>query len=419
MPVSTFLKWGWILATVVDVSGQTRRWVLGLISAGHFFSHFVMLALPPLFLLVKPELDVSWTALGAVVSAFAATTAIGQIPAGILVDRYGARLILIGGMGVMSICLLLAGFTSGYWELFFLFGIAGIGNSVFHPADFSILAAKLDDSIFGRAVSIHSFMGYLGWAGASLVMLPLAHLTDWRTALSIVGIVGTIVTVVMLSRSSYLDDGKGVTNIPVGGKSANLSIRDNLAVMFSLPLVMMSLFYLLTAMATAGIMSFSIVANVTLYDVEKDFAGGILTAHLVALSGGVLIGGWLADQTERHNLVASIGVLAMAGAVLALAFGGGLLVVMVAGMLLSGLFYGISSPSRDLLTRKSAPEGSAGVAFGFTSTGMSIGNFIGPILFGWIMDLDQPQLYYILLAIAIAVSVITVVFTRQRSVSSA
>lgn len=406
------------MATVVDASGQTRRWVLGLISAGHFFSHFVMLSLPPLFLFMKPELNVSYAALGGIVSAYAATTAIGQIPAGVLVDRYGARVILLGGMGIMSICLLLAGFSTGYWDLLLLFCISGIGNSVFHPADFSILAARLDDSVFGRAVSIHSFMGYLGWAGASLVMLPLAHITDWRTALSIIGIAGVIITVAMLWRSNYLDDGKATSNAKLGAKAPRLSLRDNMAVMFTLPLVMMALFYLLTAMATAGIMSFSIVANVTLFGVEKDFAGGILTAHLVALSGGVLIGGWLADQTDRHNLVASIGVLAMAASVLALAFGTGLVVVMVTGMLLSGLFYGISSPSRDLLTRKSAPEGSAGVAFGFTSTGMSIGNFIGPVLFGWIMDLGRPQLYYTLVAIAIAVSVITVVFTRQRSVSS-
>jgi MFS transporter, FSR family, fosmidomycin resistance protein len=408
-----------VLTTVVDVSGQTRRWVLGLISAGHFFSHFVMLTLPPLFLFLKPELDVSYAALGAIVSAFAATTAIGQIPAGVLVDRYGARLILLVGMGIMSVCVLLAGFSTGYWDLLLLFAIAGIGNSVFHPADFSILAARLDDSVFGRAVSIHSFMGYLGWAGASLAMLPLAHLTDWRTALSIVGIAGLVITVVMLWRSGYLDDGQATTNTTSGAKAPRLSMRDNMAVMFTLPLVMMSLFYLLTAMATAGIMSFSIVANVMLFGVEKDFAAGILTSHLVALSGGVLIGGWLADLTDKHNLVASIGVLAMAVSVLVLAFGSGAVAVMVMGMLLSGLFYGISSPSRDLLTRKSAPEGSAGVAFGFTSTGMSIGNFIGPVLFGWIMDLDRPQLYYILLATAIAVSVITVVFTRRRSVSSA
>lgn len=407
------------MTTIVDVSGQTRRWVLGLISAGHFFSHFVMLTLPPLFLFLKPELDVSYAALGAIVSAFAATTAIGQIPAGVLVDRYGARLILLVGMGIMSVCVLLAGFSTGYWDLLLLFAIAGIGNSVFHPADFSILAARLDDSVFGRAVSIHSFMGYLGWAGASLSMLPLAHLTDWRTALLIVGLVGVLITVVMLWRAGYLDDGGETTNTTSDGKATRLSMRDNMAVMFTLPLVMMSLFYLLTAMATAGIMSFSIVANVTLFGVEKDFAAGILTAHLVALSAGVLIGGWLADQTDRHNLVALIGVLAMAVSVLVLAFGSGAVGVMVTGMLLSGLFYGISSPSRDLLTRKSAPEGSAGVAFGFTSTGMSIGNFIGPVLFGWIMDLDRPQLYYILLATAIAVSVITVVFTRRRSVSSA
>ena len=402
---------------IADFKGEERRWVLALVSTGHFFSHFVMLSLPPLFLLIKPELNLSFTALGGIVSAFAATTAIGQIPAGVLVDRYGGRFILIGGMAIISICLFLAGFCAGYWELLILFGVAGIGNSVFHPADFSILAAKLDNNIFGRAVSIHSFMGYLGWAGASLIMLPMALLMDWRNALLTVGLVGAIITLGMLWRSGYLDDARETKNNSGNIESGGFDMRETLEIMFSLPLVMMMLFYLLTAMATSGIMAFSIVANVSIFDVEKDFAGAILTAHLVALSAGVLIGGWLADRTDRHNLVASIGILAMGLSVLALAFGAGLMIVLLAGMLLSGLFYGISSPSRDILTRKSAPEGSAGVAFGFTSTGMSVGNFIGPVLFGWIMDLESPQLYYVLLATAISISVLTVVFTRQRSVS--
>ncbi|MBO38781.1 MAG: hypothetical protein CMM75_06360 [Rhodospirillaceae bacterium] len=402
---------------IADFKGEERRWVLALVSTGHFFSHFVMLSLPPLFLLIKPELNLSFTALGGIVSAFAATTAIGQIPAGVLVDRYGGRFILIGGMAIISICLFLAGFCAGYWELLILFGVAGIGNSVFHPADFSILAAKLDNNIFGRAVSIHSFMGYLGWAGASLIMLPMALLMDWRNALLTVGLVGAIITLGMLWRSGYLDDARETKNNSGVIESGGFDMRETLEIMFSLPLVMMMLFYLLTAMATSGIMAFSIVANISIFDVEKDFAGAILTAHLVALSAGVLIGGWLADRTDRHNLVASIGILAMGLSVLALAFGAGLMIVLLAGMLLSGLFYGISSPSRDILTRKSAPEGSAGVAFGFTSTGMSVGNFIGPVLFGWIMDLESPQLYYVLLATAISISVLTVVFTRQRSVS--
>lgn len=376
-----------------------------------------MLSLPPLFLFMKPELQVSYAALGAIVSAFAATTAVGQIPAGILVDRFGARYVLIGGIGIISICLVLSGLSEGYWPLFIYFLVAGIGNSVFHPADFSILSARLDKKIFGRAVSIHSFMGYLGWAGASLFILPLAKITNWHTALFIVGLVGLALTIVMVVQSHLLNDRKEEVDIASENSTPKLNFRENISLMFSLPLVMMSLFYLLTAMATAGIMSFSIVANVAFYGVTTDFAGGMLTAHLIALSVGVLIGGWLADLTERHNFVAGIGIVCMALSILCLAYEQELVLVMIIGMLLSGLFYGISSPSRDLLTRKSAPEGSAGVAFGFTSTGMSIGNFVGPVLFGWMMDFNQPRLYFITLGLVVAISVIAVVFTRHRQLS--
>lgn len=376
-----------------------------------------MLSLPPLFLFMKPELQVSYAALGAIVSAFAATTAVGQIPAGILVDRFGARYVLIGGIGIISICLVLSGLSEGYWPLFIYFLVAGIGNSVFHPADFSILSARLDKKIFGRAVSIHSFMGYLGWAGASLFILPLAKITNWHTALFIVGLVGLALTIVMVVQSHLLNDRKEEADIASENSTPKLNFRENISLMFSLPLVMMSLFYLLTAMATAGIMSFSIVANVAFYGVTTDFAGGMLTAHLIALSVGVLIGGWLADLTERHNFVAGIGIVCMALSILCLAYEQELVLVMIIGMLLSGLFYGISSPSRDLLTRKSAPEGSAGVAFGFTSTGMSIGNFVGPVLFGWMMDFNQPRLYFITLGLVVAISVIAVVFTRHRQLS--
>ena len=376
-----------------------------------------MLSLPPLFLFMKPELQVSYAALGAIVSAFAATTAVGQIPAGILVDRFGARYVLIGGIGIISICLVLSGLSEGYWPLFIYFLVAGIGNSVFHPADFSILSARLDKKIFGRAVSIHSFMGYLGWAGASLFILPLAKITNWHTALFIVGLVGLALTIVMVVQSHLLNDRKEEADIASENSTPKLNFRENISLMFSLPLVMMSLFYLLTAMATAGIMSFSIVANVAFYGVTTDFAGGMLTAHLIALSVGVLIGGWLADLTERHNFVAGIGIVCMALSILCLAYEQELVFVMIIGMLLSGLFYGISSPSRDLLTRKSAPEGSAGVAFGFTSTGMSIGNLVGPVLFGWMMDFNQPRLYFITLGLVVAISVIAVVFTRHRQLS--
>ena len=194
----------------------------------------------------------------------------------------------------------------------------------------------------------------------------------------------------------------------------SLSFRENLVLLRSLPLLMMFLFYLITAISTSGVMSFSIVANVSLFGVEKMLASTVLTGYLVASAAGVILGGWLADQTNRHNLVASVAVFFMASFIMLLAFGGGVFFFMLAGMILSGLCYGISSPSRDILTRKASPEGSAGIAFGYTSTGMSIGNFIGHVLCGWILDLGQPRVLFGFLAILVFISIITIVFTRPR-----
>ncbi len=394
--------------------GKDQGWVVALVSVGHFYSHFVMLSLPPLFLLIQPELGVTFTALGAIVSAMNVMTAVWQLPSGFVVDRFGAKYILITGVAIMGFSLLLVGLANGYWTLFFLFVVAGIGNSVFHPANFSILSARLENHVFGRAVSIHSFMGYLGWGGASLVMLPLALWTDWRTAVSVIGVIGIGVTAMLLFWSSYLNDKNNLNANEPKTNTKSLSFRENLVLLRSLPLLMMFLFYLITAISTSGVMSFSIVANVSLFGVEKMLASTVLTGYLVASAAGVILGGWLADQTNRHNLVASVAVFFMASFIMLLAFGGGVFFFMLAGMILSGLCYGISSPSRDILTRKASPEGSAGIAFGYTSTGMSIGNFIGPVLCGWILDLGQPRVLFGFLAILVFISIITIVFTRPR-----
>ncbi|MBT5050201.1 MAG: MFS transporter, partial [Rhodospirillaceae bacterium] len=178
------------MSSVVSTTARERNRIVGLIGVGHFFSHFVMLCLPPLFLLMKPALGVGYTELGAIVAAMAVTTAVGQIPMGFLVDRIGGRAMLILGLSLMGLSLVCIQFTSSYWALLGLFAVIGLGNSVFHPADYAILSARLDPGVFGRAVSIHSLTGYLGWAGAALVMLPLGNALGWRTALVVIGAAG-------------------------------------------------------------------------------------------------------------------------------------------------------------------------------------------------------------------------------------
>jgi len=403
------------MALLLKSTRHDRNSLIALIGAGHFFSHFVMLALPPLFLLIKQELEVSYVALGAIVSVMATTTAVGQIPMGFLVDRIGGRLILLCGIGLMSGCLLLVGCVSSYGALFALFALAGIGNSVFHPADFAIMAAKLDDTVHGRAFSIHSFTGYLGWAFAALIMLPMATLLGWRSTIMVVGVVGVVIVIAMIAGARFLDDRRALAEKTGVGGPAPRGVGAGIRLMASLPMLMMFTFFGLSATATSSIMAFSIPANVILHGFDVLTASLALTAHLVASAVGVLIGGWLADRTDRHNLVTSLAIMIMALAVFLLALDRVVLMVTVAAMIGAGMFYGISSPSRDILIKKATPTGSAGVAFGFTSSGMSVGNLIGPLICGWLMDQGRPQLMFIVLAVIIAVSIVTVVLTRPHA----
>ena len=403
------------MTSAVATSPGDRNCLIALIGAGHFYSHFVMLALPPLFLLMKQDLGVSYVALGAIVSAMATSSAVGQIPMGFLVDRVGGRIVLLWGIALMSVCLLMVGYFSSYWALFALFAVVGIGNSVFHPADFAIMAAKLDKAIYGRAFSIHSFTGYLGWTFAALVMLPLANAIGWRYAIMVVGLVGLIISCTLAAGSRFLDDRGSLQERGAGEGAGSGSLRAGISLMTSFPMLMLFIFFGLSTTVTSGIMAFSIPANVALHGLDVLTANFALTAHLGASAGGVLIGGWLADKTRNHSLVTSLAILAMSISVLLLALDGPMVLVMFSAMILAGLFYGISSPSRDILIKNATPTGSAGVAFGFTSSGMSVGNLIGPLICGWFMDTGRPQFMFVVLAAIVAAAIITVVLTRPHT----
>jgi MFS family permease len=395
----------------VVAAGRERNWVVGLVSAGHFYSHFVMLCLPPMFLAMKHDLDASYAAVGSIMTALNAMSGIGQIPMGFLVDRFGGRRVLVAGIALMGACLALVGLSTAYWQLVALFATAGIGNSVFHPADYAILNARVERGYFGRAASVHTFAGYLGWTAAPPVMVALSALAGWRTAVAAVGLAGVALALAMLLRGRLLDDQLAASHAD-GPPTRHASFADGLRLMRSLPMAMMFAFFALIGAATMGLMAFSVVALVGLDRLDILFANTVLTAHLFASACGVLVGGWLADRTARHNLVAALAIFAMAAAVAALGTEGlpGALVFLL--MASAGLVYGISSPSRDVIVRAVTPPESTGVAFGFTATGLSLGTAIGPVLFGSVMDMHRPGLLFGLVAAVIALSVATVMLTR-------
>ena len=79
---------------------KTDARVICLIALAHGMSHFYQLLLAPLFPFVKDELGVSYAALGFLVAVFYTISGVVQPLAGFVVDRYGARAVLLGGVGI-------------------------------------------------------------------------------------------------------------------------------------------------------------------------------------------------------------------------------------------------------------------------------------------------------------------------------
>jgi MFS family permease len=378
--------------------------VIGLISTAHFLSHVYMLVLPPLFPLLKEFYGVSFAALGLALTVFNVATGLTQAPMGFLVDRFGARAILIAGLIVEAIAFMMIGLFPTYWALIALMAVAGLANAVYHPADYTILSASVDGKRMGRAFSIHTFAGYFGFAVAPVMMVFLLELVGWRMALAIAGGAGLAVALVLMAFSGALKDETPAAARKPKPEEASGSGPQGVRLLFSLPVLMGFLFFVGISMTNGGFTSFGVSALVTIYEAPLAQANVPLTAYLFASAAGVLAGGWVADRTTRHSLVAG-GCFLLVGLFVACvaAFSPSLAMVGVL-FALAGFFSGVVAPSRDMMIRAVTPAGSTGKVFGFVSTGFNLGGAITPLMFGLLLDrvADPTILFWVIAGLSVA-----------------
>jgi predicted MFS family arabinose efflux permease len=400
--------------TTVAADAPTPRQqagAVGMISGGHFCSHFYNLSLPPLFPFIKAEFGISYAALGLIWTTYFLATSVVQMPVGMLVDRIGARRMLFAGLLLMSGSVALAGLTNSYWMLLAMYFVAGIGNSVFHPADFVILSATVPDHRMGRAFSVHSFGGQAGSAAAPLILVALAVLWDWRVALVATGMIGVAFSFAMYCCRGTMreDSARGQRKKPGGSQW-----RDTWQALTSRTIMAYFIFFMISSCAGTAIISFAVVVLADLYAADPTFANGVLTAHLIAAAAGVVAGGFLADATRRHDLVLIVCMAVAAVGMAAAASAGVTLLIAAAGVTLAGLMKGVISPSRDLLVREAAPPGLLGSVMAFVTIGFTIGNAAMPVVAGWLIDLGHPSWVFWMAAAFSLAGIATVFMSRER-----
>ena len=379
--------------------------VVGLVSTGHFFSHFYILTIPPVLPLIQKEFGVGFTELGAMISAYALCSALFQFPAGILADRFGARYFLIGGMAIISLCAFAMGFAPSIFALIVIAAIAGTADSVFHPADYAVITAHIRSEWLGKSYAMHTFAGFLGFAVAPTVMVFMLTMYDWRFSLSALGAVGFLFAIVLLLQGGRLEEHKAEARRAEAAKPSPAGQKTGIgAVLMSPVILMMFAYYVATSLAGNGINSFSNSALIILYDFSLTAANGTLAGYLWGTAIGVLVGGLLSNYLNRFDMIVLGGYLIAA----AIVVGIGLAVVpaaaVVAGMFFAGFVIGFVMPSRDLMVKSITPAGSTGKVFGFVSSGFGVAGFFGPLMYGSIMDSGNPAvIYYVSAAVMLVI----------------
>lgn len=364
--------------TKADASLRT----LVAISVAHWVSHFHLFVLPMLFPFLKEQLGVGYIELGLALTVFGVVSGLTQAPTGYLADHIGARKVLLMGLTLGGCALILLGLQLSYSSLIVCAALLGLANSVYHPADYAILSAHMDEARMGRAFSIHTFAGFLGGAIAPAIMAALVATVGGFGALIVAGAVGPLVALLLVAVG--LPDASASDRKVDGVHAAKQNI-------LTPAIIVLTIFFMLLGLSNAGIGNFGVVALIGGYGASFSSANLALTAFLGASAIGVLAGGFLADRTRRHGQVAAACFAVNAAVVLVIATVTLPSLLLMTMMAIAGFLGGVIAPSRDMLVRNAAPPGAAGRAFGIVSTGFNLSGIFGPLLYGWIMDQNMPH----------------------------
>jgi FSR family fosmidomycin resistance protein-like MFS transporter len=376
------------------------------VCAAHLMSHYYMLMLAPLLAFVRDDFNVSYTQLALALTVFNVVSAVLQTPVGFLVDRVGARVVLIAGLALSSAAYAVAGIFPSYWVFIAMYGVAGIGNTVYHPSDYSLLSHHAPQNRLSQIFSFHTFAGMLGGAIAPVSLLYMQSAFGWRGAYIGSAVFGLIVLLALMAQPEPAVAHGGKSSAKDRSSGANIGWR----FLMSPPILLNMAFFVLISLMGGGLNTYLVVALGALHGTPPAVANVALTSLLAMNAAGVLGGGLLAGRTRSHATVAALGLTA-GGIVTALVglfdFPSAILIFLMG---LSGFCVGATYPSRDMLVRAVTPAGAYGRVFGFVSTGFNIGSSIAPIMYGMLMDNGEPRAVFLLSAAVSFLCVTTVTF---------
>jgi len=360
--------------------------VISLVGFAHGTSHFFHFVMPTLFPWLMREFSLTFTEVGSAMTVFFVVSGVGQALGGFAVDRFGALRVLCGGVALLSAGGFLLAGAGSFPMVLAAAAVAGVGNCVFHPADFTILNRRVNVARLGHAFSVHGLTGSLGWAISPVFVIALAQSLGWRWAAAGAAFVGLAALAFLFANRTLLDDRElhaadAATPRRGGGSFGFLGVG---------VVWMCFAFFLVAVMAFGGLQNFGPPVLERVYGVSIALATSGLTAYLLGSAAGVAAGGFFASRGEHQDRLVAVALASAALCSVGLASGAAPTWSLVALMGMMGFGVGFSGPSRDILVRRAATStfGSAayGRIYGFVYSGIDTGLAVAPLAFGLFMD---------------------------------
>jgi MFS family permease len=348
---------------------------------------------------LKTEFGFNYAELGLLMTIFFVVSCIVQASSGFLVDRIGARPVLFAGVGLLSLAALTYSQSNGYAMLVLGAVIAGCGNGVFHPVDYTLINHKISPANLPYAYSVHGVTGYLGWAAAPAFMVGMTTLFDWRIAfLTAAALEALILLILWLSRERLVDDVQARRSESQASHAASNPGAAPLSTFgfLKLPAVWLCwIFFFFSMAATTGLQSFAPTALFEIYDISVSSGNYYLTLLSTGGAGGMLLGGYLATRLKVPERI--ITMCFTVNIVIGLLLATGLVPkeIIVLAFVVIGLGLGIAAPSRDLMVRSATPSGSSGRVYGIVYSGIDLGAALSPLIFGIFLDGGLPKLLFV------------------------
>jgi len=361
----------------------------GLVGLVHMTSHFFQMLLPPIYPWLMRDFGIGFTEAGFLATVFFVISSTGQAMAGFAVDHIGPYRMLVAAVALLAAAGIMLGLSQSYAGLLATAALAGAGNAIFHPADFTILNHRVSTSRLGHAFAMHGLSGNLGWVAGASFMGAVTTFAGWHVAGFAAAVVGVVVCLLLLTQRDLLS-GKSEPKHSREPSASPPASTGRFAFLGSTTVWLCFGFFFLSTGAGGILQNFAPAILTHVYSASLALGTMCLTTYLVGGAAGTVLGGFVAGRQRRSELVVAIALCLAAAVALVLATGEIAVAALLPAMFALGCGSGTAGPSRDLLVRKAATSrfgtGSFGRVYGFVYSGIDGGLAVAPLVVGRLLD---------------------------------